>query len=95
MVFSSVPFLFYFLPLCLGIYYFTPRRWRNLALLLAGLAFSGWGEPVYLAVMIFSILVDYTHGLLIGRWKENRRQARLAVASSVLINLGLLFFFQT
>lgn len=94
MVFSSIPFLFYFLPLCLGIYYFTPRRWRNLALLLAGLAFYGWGEPVYLAVMIFSILVDYTHGLLIGRWKENRRQARLAVASSVLINLGLLFFFK-
>lgn len=94
MVFSSVPFLFYFLPLCLGIYYVTPRRWRNLALLLAGLVFYGWGEPVYILVMIFSILVDYTHGLLIGRWKKNRRRARLVVASSVLVNLGLLFFFK-
>lgn len=94
MVFSSVPFLFYFLPLCLGIYYCTPRRWRNLALLLAGLVFYGWGEPVYILIMVFSILADYIHGLLIGRWKTNRRRARAVVVSSVLVNLGLLFFFK-
>ena len=94
MVFSSVPFLFYFLPLCLGIYYCTPRRWRNLALLLAGLVFYGWGEPVYILIMAFSILADYIHGLLIGRWKTNRRRARAVVVSSVLVNLGLLFFFK-
>ncbi len=94
MVFSSVPFLFYFLPLCLGVYYLAPRRWRNWVLLWAGLAFYGWGEPVYLLIMLFSILVDYTHGLLIDRWRENRRRAKLVVASSVCINLALLFFFK-
>ena len=94
MVFSSILFLFLYLPLTLGIYYITPRRWRNLALLVLNLIFYGWGEPMYVLIMIFSILVDYSHGLLIARHRENDRFCRKVVASSVIINLGLLVFFK-
>ena len=94
MVFSSILFLFLYLPLTLGIYYITPRRWRNLALLVLNLIFYGWGEPIYVLIMIFSILVDYSHGLLIARHRENDRFCRKVVASSVIINLGLLVFFK-
>ena len=94
MVFSSILFLFLYLPLTLGIYYITPRRWRNLALLVLNLIFYGWGEPIYVLIMIFSILVDYSHGLLIARHRENDRFCRKVVASSVVINLGLLVFFK-
>ena len=60
MRFSSLTFLFGFLPITLAIYFAVPLRWRNLALLLASLVFYGWGEPVYISIMVLSILIDYT-----------------------------------
>ena len=65
MRFSSLPFLFGFLPITLAIYFAVPLRWRNLALLLTSLVFYGWGEPIYISIMVLSILIDYTHGLLV------------------------------
>ena len=59
MRFSSLPFLFGFLPITLAIYFAVPLRWRNLALLLTSLVFYGWGEPVYISIMVLSILIDY------------------------------------
>lgn len=94
MRFSSLPFLFGFLPLTLAIYFAVPLRWRNLALLLTSLVFYGWGEPVYLGIMVLSILIDYTHGLLVERYRSRDKLARWFVEESVILNLGLLGFFK-
>lgn len=94
MSFSSLPFLFGFLPLTLALYFAAPPRWRNLVLLLTSLVFYGWGEPVYLGIMVLSILIDYTHGLLVERYRSRDKLARWFVAESVILNLGLLGFFK-
>ena len=94
MVFSSIVFLFYFLPITLMFYYISPKKIRNIILLIASLIFYAWGEPVYISLMIFSSIVDYIHGSLIERYRENDRLGKLVVLSSVIINLGLLSFFK-
>ena len=96
LVFSSLYFLFLYLPIVLLAYYVTPLKWRNAVLLLFNLIFYGWGEPKYVLIMFVSIAIDYTHGMLVTRCKArgNDRGARLAVASSVFFNLALLFFFK-
>ena len=94
MRFSSLPFLFGFLPITLAIYFTVPLRWRNLALLLTSLVFYGWGEPIYISIMVLSILIDYTHGLLVEKYRSRDKLARWFVAESVLLNLGLLGFFK-
>lgn len=94
MVFSSLNFLFVFLPVALLIYYISPRKIKNLVLLFSSLFFYAWGEPVYIFLMIFSSIVDYIHGLFIDKYRHDDKKARLAVLSSVIINLGLLSFFK-
>ena len=96
MVFSTPVFLFGFLVLTLSVYYVVPRAWRNGVLFLSSLLFYFWGERIYTVIMLVSTAVDYTHGLLVEHWKkkEKDRLARLAVASSMVLNLGLLFFFK-
>ncbi len=94
MVFSSLLFLFIYLPAVLAIYYITPLKWRNLMLLIANLIFYGWGEPVYIVIMFVSIFIDYTHGLLVEKYRDSDRKARTFVASSMVFNLLLLFFFK-
>ena len=94
MVFSSLPFLFFYLPAVLAVYRLTPLKLRNLCLLAVSLLFYGWGEPVYISIMLLSIAVDYTHGILVERWRDNDRRARMAVASSVFFNLAILVFFK-
>jgi alginate O-acetyltransferase complex protein AlgI len=96
LVFSSLYFLFLYLPIVLFLYYITPLKWRNLLLLLVNLVFYAWGEPVYILIMFLSIGIDYTHGMLVEKYKRrgNDRGARWAVASSVIFNLALLFFFK-
>ena len=94
MQFSSLTFLFAYLSLTLAVYFLTPLRWRNLVLLAVSLFFYGWGEPVYLSIMILSILIDYTHGLLVEKYRDNDRRARWFVGQSVVFNLLLLGFFK-
>ena len=94
MVFSSLPFLFFYLMAVLAVYKLAPLKVRNLILLLVSLFFYGWGEPVYIFIMLLSIAVDYTHGRLVERWRENDALARGVVASSVRCNLAILFFFK-
>jgi len=96
MVFSSLLFLFRFLPLVLLIYYIAPGKLRNLVLFLASLIFYAWGEPVYVVLILFSTLVDYTAGRIAGhcRAQGQMKQARLAVFASAFINLALLAFFK-
>ncbi len=94
MVFSSLMFLFVYLPAVLAVYYVVPLKWRNPALFAASLLFYGWGEPVYLAVMIASIAVNYGFGLLVEKFRAEDKKARRVVLFSVLFNLALLFFFK-
>ena len=94
MVFSSLTFLFGYLPLTLALYFLTPLRRRNFVLLLASLFFYGWGEPVYVGVMFLSVFIDYTHGLLVERFRQRDRLARWFVGQSVVFNLLLLGFFK-
>ena len=96
LVFSSLYFLFLYLPVVLLVYYLVPLRFRNLVLLVFNLIFYAWGEPVYIVIMFVSIAIDYTHGMLVSKCKRkgNLRGAKMAVASSVIFNLALLFFFK-
>ena len=96
MVFSSLLFLFRFLPLFLALYFLVPRKLRNGVLFIGSLIFYGWGEPVYISLLLFSTLVDFFHGKLVGRFLErgNRKAARMTVASSAFINLALLVIFK-
>lgn len=96
MVFSSLNFLFVYFTVVLLLYYITPKRWRNALLLVVNLIFYGWGEPIYILIMLFSIAVDYVNGLVIGRCRArgNEGGARAALVCSVVLNLGMLFFFK-
>lgn len=94
MVFSSLFFMFMYLPIVLGVYYVTPLKFRNIFLLLANLLFYGFGEPIYICIMIFSIFVDYTHGILVEKYRDRDKIARYFVIQSMVINLGVLTFFK-
>ena len=94
MVFSSVLFLFVYLPLVLAIYYASPRKFRNSFLFVASLIFYGWGEPVFIVLMIFSTISDYAHGYFIDKYREHRWIPKALLASAMIINLSLLGFFK-
>jgi lipoprotein-releasing system permease protein len=94
LIFSSLTFLFAYLPLTLAIYFLAPLRWRNLVLLVVSLFFYGWGEPIYITIMFLSILIDYSHGLLVEKHRNNDKKARYFVAQSIVFNLLLLGFFK-
>lgn len=96
MIFSSLTFIFLFLPLVLLIYYLTPRKYRNLSLFLTSLIFYSWGEPRYILIMVFSTVFDYYNGILIGRARDKDREdwAKIVLIISVIINLGILGFFK-
>ena len=94
MVFSSTPFLFIYLPVVLAVYYLLPRRWRNLWLFIVNLVFYGWGEPVYILLMLFSIALNYAAGRLIGRHAAERRRAKRVLIADIVINLAMLAFFK-
>ena len=67
MLFSSIPFLYYFLPLVIALYFIVPFKVKNLVLLIFSLFFYFYGEPVYVLLMLASCLSSYVHGLLIGK----------------------------
>lgn len=94
MVFSSILFLFRFLPVFFICYFAAPERMRNLILFFGSLIFYAWGEPVYVILMLFSTISDYVHGLCIEKFREKKGVARALLVSSIVINLGLLGFFK-
>ena len=85
MLFSSIPFLYYFLPLVLIVYFAVPKSWRNAWLLIASLIFYGWGEPKYLILMVASILGFYGFGLAIGYGKRKKLWLTLSVVTGVVL----------
>lgn len=94
MVFSSTIFLCVYLPLVLLGYYICPKKGRNLFLLIASLVFYAWGEPKYVFLMIFSILVNYIFGRLMDKNRGRQKRMKLLLVLSVVIDLGLLSVFK-
>jgi alginate O-acetyltransferase complex protein AlgI len=95
MVFSSLIFLFAYLPAVLLIYYITPQKGKNLALFLVSLLFYAWGEPVYVLLMLVSLTIAYLFGLVIGECRrESPRRAKFFAALSVCVSISFLFSFK-
>lgn len=93
MLFSSISFLYYFLPAVLVLYFVLPRRWKNAVLLLASLIFYAWGEPRFAIVMVSTALTGYLAGLLLDRLTGPRLR-RLALAASIILTLLPLIIFK-
>ncbi len=94
MVFSSTIFLCVYLPLVLLGYYICPKKGRNLFLLIVSLVFYAWGEPKYVFLMIFSILVNYIFGRLMDKNRGRQKRLKLMLVLSVVIDIGLLSVFK-
>lgn len=93
MLFSSIPFLYYFLPVVLLLYFLVPGKLKNGVLLLSSLVFYGWGEPRYLLLMVVTIFQGYGFGLLLEKNREGR-SGKLLLALSAVVSLGLLAYFK-
>lgn len=93
MVFSSITFLFYFLPIVLAIYYIAPKKYRNLILLISSLLFYFFGEPKYGIIMVISIISIYFHGIWIEKAK-NTKYKKIPLISGVFISIAVLFYFK-
>lgn len=99
MIFSSIFFIFIFLPLTLLVYYLTPFKAKNLVLLLVSLIFYAWGEPVYVLLMLFSIGINYVSGREIEAFRsenteQSEQKAKIAMIVTVVINLCILGFYK-
>lgn len=95
MVFSSILFMFIYLPVVLAVYYCVPVRFRNIWLFAVNLVFYGWGEPVYILLMLFSICINYINGILIGKYRlNNPPKAKIVLIVNTVVNLALLTFFK-
>ena len=95
MVFSSLEFLFLYFPLVLAVYFLSPLRARNVVLFLVSLLFYGWGEPLYVFLMLATITADYIFGIFVGKYRDtDTRKAKIWLIAAVIFNLGILGFFK-
>lgn len=94
MVFSGIPFLFFFLPLFLILYYAVPFSCKNGALLIFSLIFYAWGEPLYILLMLFSTALDYANGRLMEKYGTTLWRKRFFLCCSICIDLSVLAFFK-
>ena len=90
MLFSSIPFLFYFLPCVFVLYFLVPMRWKNTVLLLASLFFYAWGEPKFVVFMLASIVQGYVLARLVEKYRADGGRAKLFLTLSLVFSLGLL-----
>ncbi len=93
MLFSSITFLYYFLPLTVAFYFLVPRRLKNVVLLFASLVFYGWGEPKYICLLGLTVVLGYGFGLLVERYR-NKRAGRILCITSVVVTLSFLVYFK-
>ncbi len=93
MLFSGIPFLYYFLPIVLIAYFIAPKKLKNSVLLLSSLVFYGWGEPKYVVLMVVSIIIGYFSGIMLENPKLEK-QRKLILGFSVAANLGFLGYFK-
>lgn len=94
MVFSSLVFIFVFLPITLFIYYLSPKKLKNLVLLISSLIFYAWGEPIYIFLMIFTTVFSYVSAILINKYKSKKTSSLAIFILSVAVNLSVLCFFK-
>ena len=94
MEFSSIPFLFYYIPVVMILYYFSPQRFKNLVMILAGFVFYAWGEIRFIPVLLVLSAEDYICARLMEKYRENKKKRRVFMLISVCSNLGVLFFFK-
>lgn len=94
MLFSSIVFLFYFLPIVLLAYFVVPKKAKNIVLLIASIFFYSWGEPVYVFLMIFSAIFNYFMAIDIGRAKVHQKSGKSTLVFTVIVNLFVLSFFK-
>ncbi len=94
MVFSGIPFLFFFLPVFLILYYLIPFKFKNAVLLAFSLLFYAWGEPVYILLMLLSSFVDYLDGLILEKFADRKNIRRLSFILALVINISILCFFK-
>lgn len=94
MVFSNLFFLFVFLPIVLLLYFVLKREWRNYWLLLVSLFFYAWGEPKYVVLMMFSILLNYVFGLLVEKYSGRQSIKKLLLMVAIIGNLAILGFYK-
>lgn len=94
MLFSSIVFMFYFLPIVIGIYYVIPKRYRNISLFIFNLIFYGWKEPIFIVLMLFSTVNDYFLGNKVYQHRDNKIKAKRFLYASIIINLSMLGFFK-
>ena len=93
MLFSSISFLYYFLPLTTAIYFAVPKKCKNIVLLLSSLLFYGWGEPKYVILMVFSILAGYGFGLMVEKYR-GKTAGKIFCILSVCVSLLFLICFK-
>ena len=93
MVFSSMTFLWIFLPILLGIYFISKEKYRNIILLIFSLLFYSWGEPRYIVLMLFSIVINYILGIVLNKFSTKGKKKFIMIVA-VLFNLGLLGYFK-
>lgn len=94
MIFSSLLFIYLFLPLTIVIYYLSPKKIRNTIILILSLIFYGWGEPIYIFLMIFSILIEYLGAILIAKNRNNKDKSKFIFITVLVINISMLVFFK-
>ena len=94
MVFSSIPFLFFFLVIFLIVYFLCPKKYKNLILLIFSLIFYAWGEPVYIILMILSSVIDYNNGLMLEKYDKDEKKRKIFLIFSIIFNLFILGFFK-
>lgn len=93
MVFSSITFLFYFLPIVLALYYLVPNKFKNLILLISSFIFYFYGEPKYVLLMAFSIISTYICGILVDKYRGTKT-SKLFLILEIIISIGLLIYFK-
>lgn len=94
MVFSSLNFLYFFLPITLGIYFISPKKLKNFVLLVTGLFFYSWGEPIYVLIMILSSAIDYCAGRIMHKFDDKQKIRTICLIVSVIMNISLLGIFK-
>ena len=94
MVFSSIVFLYIFLPIMLLLYFIVPSKFKNAIMILASLVFFAWGEIRYIFIMLVLAVMDFICGKQITKYQDNKKKKIFFLMINVVVNLGILFFFK-
>lgn len=94
MVFSSLTFIYVFLPVVMILYFISPMKIKNLIIFVSGILFYAWGEPICVLIMLLSTVIDYTAGIIMNRYDDDQKKRTICLLVSVIMNVGLLAVFK-